>query len=128
MLKMFRLIVFTFCLVICVHGSKRSRMNAQGNDFFLLKKRKVKSSYFFYLEVNDCLEKSKNLTTSCEFIKCFHERYHCNDESVTAWAYELCQQFPMEIILQFTAVVRQKNLLKLIFFNKNLLTNREDKQ
>ena len=51
-------------------------------------------------------EKSKDLNTGCDFIKCFHERYHCNDESVTAWAYELCQQFPKEIILQFTPEVK----------------------
>ncbi|CAF3499866.1 unnamed protein product [Rotaria sp. Silwood1] len=45
--------------------------------------------------------------TGCDFIKCFHERYHCNDESVTAWAHELCQQFPKEIILKFTPPGRQ---------------------
>ncbi|CAF0732518.1 unnamed protein product [Rotaria sordida] len=65
-----------------VNGSKRSKMTSK--------------------EINDCFEKSKDLNTGCDFIKCFHERYHCNDESVTAWALELCQQFPKEIILQFT--------------------------
>lgn len=80
-----------------------------------------RSIFFFFiqsihlgniLEVKECYEKSKDLSTGCEFIKCFHERYQCNDESVTAWAYELCQQFPKEVIFQFTPEV--KSLVKTI--------------
>ncbi|CAF1061024.1 unnamed protein product [Adineta steineri] len=58
-------------------------------------------------ETKACSEKSKTLETGCDFIKCFHERYRCNDESVTAWAQELCQQFPKDIVLQFTPQGRQ---------------------
>ncbi|CAF0826107.1 unnamed protein product [Adineta steineri] len=58
-------------------------------------------------EIKACYEKSKTLETGCDFIKCFHERYRCNDESVTAWAHELCQQFPKDIVLQFTPQGRQ---------------------
>ncbi|CAF0831149.1 unnamed protein product [Adineta ricciae] len=53
-------------------------------------------------EIQSCYEKSKSLETACEFHQCFHERYQCNDESVTAWALELCRQFPKDVVLQFT--------------------------
>lgn len=80
---MFRL----FCLIVCsivvvVNASKRTRISQA--------------------EINACIEKSKDLNTGCDFVKCFHDRYGCNEESVTAWAHELCLQFPKEVVFQFT--------------------------
>ena len=66
----------------------------------------MKFKFLIAIELSDCYEKTKDLNTGCDFIKCFHERYHCNDESVTAWAYELCLQFPQEVIFQFTPEVK----------------------
>ncbi|CAF3307319.1 unnamed protein product [Rotaria socialis] len=87
MLKAVRFATLLVYFIICVNGSKKSWLSAK--------------------EINKCLEKSKELNTGCDFIKCFHERYKCNAESVTAWAHELCQSFPKEIILQFTPPGRQ---------------------
>ena len=85
MMKQFQTIVLLLGLIILVNGSKRTQMSPA--------------------EIKACYEKSKDLNTGCDFIKCFHDRYHCDDESVTAWAYELCQQFPRDVILQFTPEV-----------------------
>ncbi|CAF2084210.1 unnamed protein product [Rotaria magnacalcarata] len=82
MLKAVRLATLLVYFIICVNGSKTSRLRGK--------------------EINECLQKSKDINKGCDFIKCFHERYKCNDESVTAWAHALCQSFPKEIILQFT--------------------------
>ncbi len=75
------------------------------------------NSTFLFIEIKECYEKSKDMNTGCDFIKCFHERYHCDDESVTAWAHELCQQFPKEVILQFTPEVKSifVNLIYFVF-------------
>ncbi len=80
----------------------------------------MKFEFLIAIEINDCHEKSKDLNTGCDFIKCFHERYHCNDESVTAWAYELCRQFPQEVILQFTPEVKifDNHFVNYILFNQ----------
>ncbi len=79
-------------------------MSPKGRNFFT---KITKLILLICIEIKECSEKAKNLNTGCDFVKCFHDRYHCNDESVTAWAYELCQQFPKEIILQFTSDVKK---------------------
>ena len=65
----------------------------------------TKSPSSLSLEQKACLDKAHNLNTACDFIKCFHERYQCNEESVTAWAHELCEQFPIDVVYQFTPQV-----------------------
>ncbi len=79
-------------------------MSRTGIQVFFIENNNIS---FQFAEIKDCYEKSKRLESGCDFIKCFHERYRCNDESVTAWAHELCQQFPEDVIMQFTPPVKQ---------------------
>jgi hypothetical protein len=119
MMKVFCLFVMIFCLIIFVNGSKKSRMTPTGRYLFIERRKLM----FSFLEIKDCYDKSKNLDTGCDFIKCFHERYQCNDESVTAWAYELCQQFPKEIIFRFTPQVNPStkflNFISFLFLKRD---------
>jgi hypothetical protein len=121
MMKLFHAIVLLLGLIIFVNGSKRSKMSPIGN----YSSNQTIELYFSFLELKECLEKSKDLNTGCDFIKCFHERYHCDDESVTAWAHELCQQFPKEVIFQFTPEV--KSIFVNVIFFSIFYSNREDK-
>ncbi|UJR35965.1 hypothetical protein I4U23_028706 [Adineta vaga] len=81
---MFRLFISLVFLTTFIYGAKMSQK-----------------------EIKECYEKSQSLETACDFHQCFHERYRCNDESVTAWALELCKQFPKSIVLQFTPEGRE---------------------
>lgn len=100
------LLFLVLCLTVPIHGAKQNQMSAAGRFEF---ESSLKNSFDFTLEINQCLDKSKDLNTGCEFIQCFHKRYHCSDESITAWAYNLCLQFPQEVVLEFTPDVRLKH-------------------
>ena len=107
MMKMVRLIALMFAFLLCaVHASKKSKMTQAGKEW--LHASTIHPLYIACIvsELNTCIEKTKDLNTACDFVKCFHERYHCNEDSATAWAYELCLQFPTEVVIQFTPQVK----------------------
>lgn len=103
---MFRFLLFVACSILFVSAAKRNRMSQAGKIFELWESMDPGFLWWQYcLEVNACIEKTNDLNTACEFVKCFHDRYRCNEESVTAWALELCHSFPKEVVFQFTPQV-----------------------